>query len=73
MTLNKGKLAAGGDDDILGARPRATPSSSAESATDKVTEAIMQGIRAGAFVPGRHLLEPDFNSLTGKATSAARQ
>ncbi len=29
------------------------------SATDKVTDAIIQGIRSGAFVPGQHLLEPD--------------
>jgi DNA-binding GntR family transcriptional regulator len=37
----------------------AAPVTESGSATDKVTEAIVQGIRSGAFVPGQHLLEPD--------------
>ena len=29
------------------------------SASDKVSEGIIRGIRSGAFVPGQHLVEPD--------------
>lgn len=35
------------------------PAAGAPSATDKVTDAITRGIRAGVFVPGQHLLEPE--------------
>lgn len=44
-----------------------------ESATDKVSEAIIQGIRAGAFVPGQHLLEPDLTRRLGISRGSLRE
>lgn len=43
------------------------------SATDKVTEAITQGIRSGAFVPGQHLLEPDLTQRLGISRGSLRE
>lgn len=44
-----------------------------ESATAKVTEAITQGIRAGVFVPGQHLLEPDLTRRLGISRGSLRE
>lgn len=46
------KLKAASEDIVV----LGTPSG---SASDKISEAIIQGIRSGMFVPGQHLLEPD--------------
>jgi DNA-binding GntR family transcriptional regulator len=43
------------------------------SATDKVTEAIIQGIRSGAFVPGQHLVEPDITRRLGISRGSLRE
>lgn len=43
------------------------------SATDKVTEAIIQGIRTGHFVPGQHLLEPDLSRLLQISRGSLRE
>lgn len=44
-----------------------------ESATEKVTDAITQGIRAGIFVPGQHLLEPDLTQRLGISRGSLRE
>lgn len=44
-----------------------------ESATDKVAEAITQGIRTGVFVPGQHLLEPDLTRRLGISRGSLRE
>ena len=43
------------------------------SATDKVAEAITHGIRAGIFVPGQHLLEPDLIARIGISRGSLRE
>jgi DNA-binding GntR family transcriptional regulator len=48
-------------------------SSAAESATDKVADAITQGIRSGIFVPGQHLLEPDLTRRLGISRGSLRE
>jgi DNA-binding GntR family transcriptional regulator len=50
--------------------PRPTES---ESATEKVTDTITQGIRAGVFVPGQHLLEPDLTRRLGISRGSLRE
>jgi DNA-binding GntR family transcriptional regulator len=44
-----------------------------ESATDKVADAITQGIRVGTFVPGQHLLEPDLTRRFGISRGSLRE
>jgi DNA-binding GntR family transcriptional regulator len=44
-----------------------------ESATEKVTDAIIHGIRAGIFVPGQHLLEPDLTRRLGISRGSLRE
>ncbi|GGY91858.1 GntR family transcriptional regulator [Novosphingobium colocasiae] len=44
-----------------------------ESATDKVADAITQGIRSGVFVPGQHLLEPDLTRRLGISRGSLRE
>jgi DNA-binding GntR family transcriptional regulator len=48
-------------------------SPTAQSATDKVSEAITRGIRAGFFVPGQHLLEPDLVKRLGISRGSLRE
>ncbi len=43
------------------------------SAADRVSETILQGIRAGAFVPGQHLLEPDLTRRLGISRGSLRE
>jgi DNA-binding GntR family transcriptional regulator len=43
------------------------------TATDKVAEAITRGIRAGVFVPGQHLLEPDLMARIGISRGSLRE
>lgn len=43
------------------------------SASDRVADAIVQGIRAGAFVPGQHLLEPDLTRRLGISRGSLRE
>lgn len=43
------------------------------SAIDKVTDAITRGIRAGVFVPGQHLLEPDLTKRLGISRGSLRE
>ncbi|MBB5685884.1 GntR family transcriptional regulator [Sphingobium boeckii] len=45
----------------------------ADSAIDKVTDAIIQGIRSGVFVPGQHLLEPDLTRRLGISRGSLRE
>jgi DNA-binding GntR family transcriptional regulator len=52
------------NDDMAGAVP---------SATDKVTEAITRGIRAGTFVPGQHLLEPELTRRLNISRGSLRE
>lgn len=62
-------------------RPRSKPevpvveelNASAPSATDKVTEAITRGIRAGTFVPGQHLLEPELTRRLNISRGSLRE
>jgi DNA-binding GntR family transcriptional regulator len=44
-----------------------------ESATEKVTDAIIHGIRSGVFVPGQHLLEPDLTRRLGISRGSLRE
>jgi DNA-binding GntR family transcriptional regulator len=56
--------------------PQPIPNGSVDSpisATDKVTEAIIQGIRSGAFVPGQHLVEPDITRRLGISRGSLRE
>jgi DNA-binding GntR family transcriptional regulator len=55
----------------LAAAEGAAPSP--ESATEKVTDAIIHGIRAGIFVPGQHLLEPDLTRRLGISRGSLRE
>jgi DNA-binding GntR family transcriptional regulator len=43
------------------------------SAADKVSEAIIRGIRSGAFVPGQHLVEPDLTRRLGISRGSLRE
>jgi len=45
----------------------------AGSAADKVSEAIIRGIRAGVFVPGQHLVEPDLTQRLGISRGSLRE
>lgn len=51
----------GGDAELVG------------SASDRVAETILQGIRSGAFVPGQHLLEPDLTRRLGISRGSLRE
>lgn len=53
----------------------ATSSAIAEqgSASDRVAESIIQGIRSGSFVPGQHLLEPDLTRRLGISRGSLRE
>lgn len=53
--------------------PAQKPAAEAESATDKVADAITQGIRTGIFVPGQHLLEPDLTRRLGISRGSLRE
>lgn len=46
---------------------------SASSAADKVADAIVRGIRSGAFVPGQHLVEPDLTRRLGISRGSLRE
>jgi DNA-binding GntR family transcriptional regulator len=56
-------------------RPTADPGfgSSTGSAVDMVSDAIVRGIRAGVFVPGQHLLEPDLTKRLGISRGSLRE
>ncbi|MEJ5978898.1 GntR family transcriptional regulator [Novosphingobium sp. PS1R-30] len=43
------------------------------SAADKVADAIIRGIRSGAFVPGQHLVEPDLTRRLGISRGSLRE
>jgi len=43
------------------------------SAADKVSEAIIRGLRNGAFVPGQHLVEPDLTRRLGISRGSLRE
>ncbi|MBV1689484.1 GntR family transcriptional regulator [Novosphingobium sp. G106] len=47
--------------------------SSIGSAADKVADAIIRGIRSGAFVPGQHLVEPDLTRRLGISRGSLRE
>jgi DNA-binding GntR family transcriptional regulator len=72
-----GKAANGNSDSSQnGSDADAANEGSAASAADKVAETILRGIRAGTFVPGQHLLEPDltrrFNISRGSLREALK-
>lgn len=46
---------------------------SVSSAADKVSEAIIRGIRSGTFVPGQHLVEPDLTRRLGISRGSLRE
>jgi len=52
---------------------RRNPTTSTESTTDRVADAITSGIRAGIFVPGQHLLEPDLTRRLGISRGSLRE
>ena len=43
------------------------------SASEKVSDAIIRGIRSGAFVPGQHLVEPDLTRRLGISRGSLRE
>lgn len=43
------------------------------SAADKVADTIIRGIRAGLFVPGQHLVEPDLTRRLGISRGSLRE
>lgn len=43
------------------------------SAAEKVSDAIIRGIRTGAFVPGQHLVEPDLTRRLGISRGSLRE
>ena len=47
--------------------------SDTSSAADKVAETIIRGIRAGTFVPGQHLVEPDLTRRLGISRGSLRE
>lgn len=49
------------------------PADTSGSAADKVSEAIIRGIRAGTFVPGQHLVEPDLTRRLGISRGSLRE
>ncbi len=58
------------------AEPVAAPddtSVAVTSATDKVSDAITRGIRAGTFVPGQHLLEPELTRRLNISRGSLRE
>ena len=50
-----------------------TPEGVVGSAADKVADAIVRGIRSGAFVPGQHLVEPDLTKRLGISRGSLRE
>jgi DNA-binding GntR family transcriptional regulator len=58
---------------IRGSKAEIAPPTESESATDKVADAITQGIRTGIFVPGQHLLEPDLTRRLGISRGSLRE
>jgi DNA-binding GntR family transcriptional regulator len=46
---------------------------SSTSASEKVSDAIIRGIRSGAFVPGQHLVEPDLTRRLGISRGSLRE
>ena len=60
-----------GTDGEGSASPDSGPDSS--SAADKVADTIIRGIRAGAFVPGQHLVEPDLTRRLGISRGSLRE
>ncbi len=67
--MNEEKLIAGSSRIDVEVNGSAAP----ESATEKVTDAITQGIRTGMFVPGQHLLEPDLTHRLGISRGSLRE
>lgn len=61
------------DDTGTGAGAAAGGGEAAPSAIDIVTAAISQGIRAGQFVPGQHLLEPELTRRLGISRGSLRE
>ncbi len=51
----------------------AEANSSPISASEKVSDAIIRGIRSGAFVPGQHLVEPDLTRRLGISRGSLRE
>ena len=43
------------------------------SASEKVSDAIIRGIRSGTFVPGQHLVEPDLTRRLGISRGSLRE
>jgi hypothetical protein len=54
-------------------RVEAIVESASEGATDKVYRVISEGIRAGMFVPGQHLLEPELTRRIGISRGSLRE
>lgn len=68
-TVQNGTTGSGGPE--MTATDGASPDGS--SAADKVAETIIRGIRAGTFVPGQHLVEPDLTKRLGISRGSLRE
>jgi len=68
--LKTARKTAGTDDN---SDSKTTGEGSLASAADRVSEAILQGIRSGSFVPGQHLLEPDLTRRLGISRGSLRE
>lgn len=73
MEVKVRNLAERNDEVTMTTAMVATLPITAESATDKVTEAITLGIQAGVFVPGQHLLEPELTRRLGISRGSLRE
>lgn len=60
-------------DEVAGSEASQAVGEGAGSASDRVSDAIIQGIRAGTFVPGQHLLEPDLTRRLGISRGSLRE
>lgn len=59
--------------DSTKAAPMRISAPATESALDKVSQVIGQGIRSGIFVPGQHLLEPELTRRIGISRGSLRE
>lgn len=70
MSVTNARAASSGGKRV---RVAAIVESAGEGATDKVSRVISDGIRAGVFVPGQHLLEPELTRRIGISRGSLRE
>ena len=71
MTAQVGDILA--NPSINAADAQSAQDDSPISASEKVYDAIIRGIRSGAFVPGQHLVEPDLTKRLGISRGSLRE